>query len=126
MSALPRHLAWLTALYFVASLLHFVHNAEYLPYYPNMPASISRETVYWAWAAVTLPGAVALLLLRLQWRRAGAVLLAAYGLLGLDGLLHYTLALCSEHALAANLTIAFESLAGSALAVAAFSAFRKR
>ena len=82
--------------------------------------------MYWAWAAITLPGALALLLFRLHWRRAGAVLLAGYGLLGLGGLLHYTLALCSEHTLATNLTIAFESLAGSALAVAALSAIWMR
>jgi hypothetical protein len=45
----------------------------------------------------------------------------AYGACGLDGLLHYTLALCAEHTLATNLTIWFEVLAGSALAVASLA-----
>ncbi len=43
----------------------------------------------------------------------------AYGLLGVDGLLHYTLGLCSEHTLATNLTIWAEVLLGVTLACAA-------
>jgi hypothetical protein len=46
-------------------------------------------------------------------------LLGAYGAFGLDGLAHYTLALCSEHSLAANLTVWFEAVTGFALLVGA-------
>jgi hypothetical protein len=41
---------------------------------------------------------------------------ALYGASGLDGLAHYTLALCSEHTLATNLSIWLEAAAGVALA----------
>ena len=33
-----RPLPWLLALYGLASLAHFIHNAEYLGAYPNLPA----------------------------------------------------------------------------------------
>jgi len=45
-------------------------------------------------------------------------LIAAYGALGIDGLAHYTLALCSEHTLATNLSIWFEVLTGLSLLLA--------
>ena len=40
-------------------------------------------------------------------------------MLGVDGLLHYNLGLCSEHTLATNLTIWAEVLLGVTLACAA-------
>jgi hypothetical protein len=55
----------------------------------------------------------------------GAVLLGAYGAMGLDGLGHYTLALCSEHTLATNFTIGFEVAAGVSLLLAS-AVFTKR
>ncbi|APW44238.1 hypothetical protein [Rhodoferax saidenbachensis] len=109
----------LLAVYFIASLTHFAHNAEFIAIYPNMPAFITRETVYWAWLAVSSLGVAGLIVSRLGLHALGALLLMAYGVCGLDGLLHYTLALCTEHTLATNLTIWFEVLAGSALAVGA-------
>jgi hypothetical protein len=39
--------------------------------------------------------------------------------MGLDGLAHYTLALCSEHSVAANATIGAEAASGVALMLAA-------
>lgn len=68
-----------------------------------------------------------------QWRvlaRAGLRLLGAsglavYGLLGLDGVLHYTLALCSEHSLAMNLTIWWEVIAGLVLAAVCLRQLRR-
>jgi hypothetical protein len=42
-----------------------------------------------------------------------------YGLLGTDGLLHYTLALCSEHTFVTNATIWAEVVLGITLACAA-------
>ena len=113
---LPKPVWLLLAVYFIASLTHFAHNAEYIAYYPNMPAFITRETVYWAWLAVSSLGVAGLIVSRMGLHALGALLLMAYGACGLDGLLHYTLALCSEHTLATNLTIWFEVLAGVALA----------
>ena len=112
-------LLWaLFALYTGASLLHFAHNAEFIALYPNMPAWITREKVYLAWAAIAAVGVVGLGVVGLGWRVVGLLCLAAYGLLGLDGLGHYTLALCSEHTLAMNATIWFEVVAGCLLAAA--------
>jgi len=114
----PRHIWALLAAYFAASLLHFAHNAEFITFYPNMPAWIDRETVYLAWLAVTGLAVAGLFASRLGLPALGLVLLGAYGACGLDGLGHYTLALCSEHTLATNLTIWFEVVAGLTLAVA--------
>jgi hypothetical protein len=60
-----------------------------------------------------------LIALRFRLQRLAAVLMVAYGLLGVVGLLHYTLALCSEHTLITNLTIWAEVLLGVTLACAA-------
>ncbi len=103
------------AVYFLATLAHFAHNAEFIAFYPNMPQSLTRETVYLAWLAITAIGVAALIATRFGLPVLGAVLLAAYGAMGLDGLGHYLLALCSEHTLATNLTIGFEVVAGVAL-----------
>jgi hypothetical protein len=118
-SPFPRSLWLLVAVYTVASLAHFAHNAEYIAFYPNMPAWITRETVYQAWLGVAAVGAVGVLLGLMGWPVVGAVVVAAYGALGLDGLAHYSLALCSEHTLSANLTIWLEVIAGVALMVCA-------
>jgi hypothetical protein len=105
--------------YFVATLAHFTHNAEYIAFYPNMPAGITRETVYLAWLAIASVGIAGIVAARFGWTALGALLLVVYGALGLDGLQHYTLALCSEHTLAANVTIWLEAASGVALAIAA-------
>jgi len=115
---LPAHIWWLTLLYCAASLLHFTHNAEYIAFYPNMPAWLTRDTVYLAWLAVTSVGAVAAAFAFAGWRVAAAAALALYGCFGLDGLGHYALALCSQHTLAMNFTIWFEVTAGVMLAAA--------
>ena len=115
---LPRHVTTLLATYFAASLLHFAHNAEFIAFYPNMPAWLTRENVYLAWLAVTSVGVAGVVAARFGLGALGALLVGAYGALGLDGLAHYSLALCSEHTLAANLTIWFEAAAGLLLAVA--------
>ncbi len=119
MQRFPRYIWVLVAIYCAASLLHFAHNAEYLAFYPNMPRSITRETVYLAWLAITLPGVLGIALASIGWRALGAACLAAYGAFGLDGLGHYTLALCSQHTFAMNFSIWFEAVAGLALALAA-------
>jgi hypothetical protein len=116
---LPKHVWVLLALYGVASLVHFAHNAEYIAFYPNMPVWLTREKVYLAWVAITSVGIIGAILVIAGWRATAALFLAAYGAFGLDGLAHYTLALCSEHTLATNLSIWFEAVAGVALALSA-------
>lgn len=113
---LPKPFWALLALYFIASLTHFAHNAEFIAIYPNLPVWMTRESVYRAWLVVCIPGLLGLGLRSLGWMRSGALLLAVYGALGLAGLLHYTLALCGEHTLATNLTIWFEVVTGAVLA----------
>lgn len=109
----------LLALYCAASLVHFSHNAEYIAFYPNLPAGLTRQNVYLAWLAITGVGILGVLLLAAGWRATAALCFAAYGLLGLGGLAHYTLALCSRHTLAANMSIWFEAVTGLTLAVSA-------
>jgi hypothetical protein len=113
----PKPVWLLIGLYFLASLAHFVHNAEFIAFYPNMPLWLTREKVYLAWLAVTSVGIAAMLLGRIGLPVLGTVLLGAYGALGLDGLGHYALALCSEHTLATNFTIWSEATAGLALLI---------
>jgi hypothetical protein len=74
--------------------------------------------VYFVWLAFASVGVAGIIASRFGWSALGALLLGMYGALGLDGLQHYSLALCSEHTLAANVTIWFEAIAGIALAVA--------
>lgn len=120
---MPKHLESplpiLFLLYTAASLAHFTHNAEYIAIYPGLPVWMTRESVYLAWLAVAGVGLLAIAASFKRWQRAAALLLIAYGLLGTDGLLHYTLALCSEHTLATNLTIWAEVTLGVVLACAA-------
>jgi hypothetical protein len=102
----------LVVLYFIASLAHFTHNAEFISFYPGMPAWLTSETVYLAWLAVTSIGFVALALFRFGLPAPGVLLLGIYGAFGLDGLAHYTLGLCSEHTFLANVTIWSEATTG--------------
>ena len=118
MKTLPGWIWALVAAYFAASLAHFAHNAEYIAFYPNMPAWLTREHVYLAWLAVTGVGVLALIALRMGLHAVGVALVGLYGAFGLDGLAHYTLALCSEHTLATNVTIWSEAVSGLALLLA--------
>jgi len=123
---LSRALVVLVAVYFAASLAHFAHNAEYISIYPNMPAWLTREKVYLAWLAVTGVGVAGLGLVRFGLHALGLAVVSAYGALGLDGLAHYTLALCSAHTLATNATILFEVASGSTLMLVAAVAATRR
>ena len=115
---LPKHIQLLFLIFFTANLAHFAHNAEYIAYYPGLPVWLTREKVYLAWVAGISIGLVGLLVYRSKLKLLGLALVAAYGATGIDGLAHYTLALCSEHTLATNLTIWFEVLAGMSLLLA--------
>ncbi|ROZ63891.1 hypothetical protein [Ramlibacter sp. WS9] len=116
-SRVPQHVWAFAVLYFAASLAHFSHNAEYIAFYPNMRKGLTREQVYLVWLAITGVGAIGFAALRLRWTIVGAAFLLAYGAMGLDGLGHYWLALCSEHSIAANITIWAEAVTGVVLAV---------
>ena len=115
---LPKHIQLLVVVFFAANLMHFVHNAEYIAYYPGMPSWLTREKVYLAWVAGASIGLSGLLVYRTKLKVLGLAFVAAYGALGIEGLAHYTLALCSDHTLATNLTIWFEVLAGLSLLLA--------
>lgn len=123
--SLPRYIWALTATYFVASLAHFVHNAEYIAFYPNMPSWITREHVYLVWVGITAIGALAMLLLRLRLYALGIAVVGMYGAFGLDGLAHYTLALCSEHTFVTNVTIWAEAISGLLLLLASAVLFSR-
>lgn len=114
-SGLPKHIRNLFLVFFAANLIHFAHNAEYIAFYPGIPSWLTREKVYLAWVAGASVGLLGLLVSRTKFRALGLALIGAYGALGIDGLAHYTLALCSEHTLATNLTIWFEVSAGLGL-----------
>jgi hypothetical protein len=112
-----RALPWLLLWYCATSLLHFVHNAEYLAAYPGLPAWISRASVYGVWGGLFVLGLSGYLLYRRGHLLIGLALLAVYSALGFDGLLHYSRAPMAAHTLAMNLTIWSEvSAAAAALA----------
>jgi hypothetical protein len=94
--------------YTAASLFHYSHNAEFLNDYPNLPVWLSRGEVYSAWLAVTAIGATGYLLLRSGYHLAGLLVLALYGLLGLDGLGHYAVAPLASHTMLMNISICLE------------------
>ena len=108
-----RALPWLLGLYCAASLLHFVHNAENLADYPNLPAAITRTLVYATWGGVFLLGVAGFILFRRGHPTLGLALLAVYTGLGLDGLLHYGRASLNAHTLGMNVTIWFEVVAAA-------------
>jgi hypothetical protein len=121
-------LPWSLVAYAGASLLHFAHNAQYLAQYPNLPASWTRSEIYLAWCCVTAIGLLGYLLYRRGALRVGLGLLAIYGGLGLDGLLHYTRAPLAHHTAAMNLTVWAEAVAAGTLLinVARVAAFHVR
>ncbi len=111
----PQPLLLLAAAFLTASLAHFIHNAEYVAYYPGMPHWLTREKVCLFWLAFASPGVVAFISARLRRPRLALTFLAIYGALWLDALGHYAIALCSEHTLVASVTIWAEAVMGLAL-----------
>jgi hypothetical protein len=98
----------LLVVYGMASLLHFVHNAEFVSDYPNLPAAWSRADIYLAWVGLTVVGILGWLLLSRGYQFIGLVLLATYAAGGLDSLGHYLLAPVSAHTFTMNSTILLE------------------
>ena len=125
----PRESAWLDGLlllYVAASLLHFVHNAEYLADYPNLPTWLSRADVYLVWLALAAIGAAGWALYRFGQRLAGLLLIGTYAAFGFDGLLHYTRAPLAAHTQAMNFTIWFEVFAAGLLLTAVVASLAKK
>jgi len=110
-------LAFLLA-FAAASLVHHVHNAEFLQDYPNLPASLSRGQVYAAWLGEAAIGAAGWVLFRLNYKRIGLGAIGVYALAGFGGLGHYAVAPMSAHTLAMNATIWLEVAAAALLLVA--------
>ena len=115
----------LLLLYLAASLLHFAHNAEYLPDYPNLPAWLDRADVYLVWLGLAAVGLGGYALYRGGWRLAGLILLGVYAVFGFDGLLHYTRAPSAAHTTAMNFTIWFEVAAAGLLLCAVVASMVK-
>jgi len=101
--------------YAAASLLHHIHNAEFLADYPNMPAWLTREKVYLVWLGEASIGAAGYVLVRSGYRAAGLLLIGLYALMGFAGLDHYTVAPFSAHTATMHFTIALEVVAAAFL-----------
>ena len=109
-----------------ASLLHFVHNAEYLTDYPNLPVWLDRADVYLTWIGLAAVGAAGFALYRIGWRFAGLLLIGMYAVFGFDGLLHYTRAPIASHTAVMNFTIWLEVAAAGLLLTAVVASLTKR
>jgi hypothetical protein len=106
----------LLLVYLAASLLHFVHNAEYVQAYPNLPGWVTRSSVYGTWLGITAGGLIGYILYRfIRSRVVGLIVLCLYAAAGLDGLLHYMLAPIAAHTHGMNFTIWFEVVMASML-----------
>jgi len=124
--SVPAPLLLALALYFIASLTHFVHNAEYLHEYPNLPEWLSRGGVYLAWCAVTAIGVMGLLIYRLAAKRVGLACIVAYAALGFGGFDHYVVAPMSAHTAMMNATILFEAATAGVLLIVTVRLFGSR
>jgi uncharacterized membrane protein len=122
MNRSPRHLPALLLLlataYCLASLAHFVHNAEFLRDYPNLPPWLSRSKVYLSWLGITAIGVIGICFARTRFAIIGLLLIGVYAALGFDGLGHYALAPVSAHTLTMNATIWSEVAAAALLLLA--------
>jgi len=116
--------AWVKALavllfaYAGASLIHHVHNAEFLADYPNMPGWITRPAVYAAWLCETMLGVAGYLILRRGHPVVGIGLIVVYAAFGFDAFAHYALAPAAAHTAAMNATIWLEAAAATLVFVA--------
>jgi hypothetical protein len=112
---LPKPFVVLVAAYFLTSLGHFAHNAEFICEYPNLPAWLTRAKVYASWLAITSVGLVGFILIKNKLIPAGLLLVATYAALGFDGLGHYAVAPMELHTLGSNFTILSEVAAAALL-----------
>lgn len=109
----------LLAAYAIASLLHFIHNAQYLPDYPGLPPTWTRLGVYAVWVCITVVGLCGWWLLRGGRCFIGLLVVLAYALCGLDSLGHYVVAPMSSHTVVMNASILMEVAAAAAVFIEA-------
>ena len=109
--------------YGAASLLHFIHNAQFARDYPNFPDTITALQVYGVWLIVAATGLAGYLLMRFGLKVSGLVVTAVYAGFGFNGLLHYKLAPMSDHSLAMNGTILTEVALAALLVGAVIASF---
>jgi hypothetical protein len=115
-------IAFATAAYCLASLLHFAHNAAFLDAYPNLPSSITVMSIWSVWLAITSIGVAGWLLVRANRISPGLIVIGVYACFGFDGLAHYSVASMSSHTWGMNATIWLESFtAGILLCLVAVS-----
>lgn len=126
MGSMPKFLFILLLVYAAASLVHFIHNAEFLGDYPNLPMSWSRGKVYVAWAVMTAVGAVGALLMARGYQMAGLLIITVYACFGLDSIGHYVLAPLSAHTFAMNATILLEVGSAAVLFVVVIALMARR
>ena len=119
----PRTLLVLMLAYGTASLLHFIHNAEFLRDYPGLPPSWTRAGVYLAWLGLTALGVFGWRTLSRGHQIAGSLVLACYALLGLDSLGHYVVAPVSAHTPTMHVTILTEVSTAALVLVQALKLF---
>jgi len=94
--------------YGASSLLHFIHNAQFVRDYPNFPDTITALQVYGVWLLIAATGVAGYLLMRFGLRVPGLLVTAVYAGFGFNGLLNYKLAPMSAHSFAMNSTILTE------------------
>src|SRR5471030_2748356 len=124
--SIAQDLAIFMLVYGAASLVHFVHNAEFLAEYPNLPSWLSRMDVYVAWLALTSIGVLGYALVGFGFRLLGLSVVVVYAVLGLDSLGHYVVAPMSAHTMVMNLTIVLEVTAAAVLLIKALSLMSSR
>ena len=122
----PKLLPILLIVYMTASLIHFVHNAEFLAEYPNLPTTWTHSGVYLAWVGMTVVGLAGWTLRSLGYRLLGLLVLAVYAVLGLDSLGHYVVAPFSAHTEIMNLTILLEVTAAALVLLAILQQFKQQ
>ena len=105
------------AVYCVASLTHFTHNAIFADSYPGLPASLTPLRIMSAWLLEATIGIVGYVMVRRGHPRSGLALIALYATLGFDGFAHYALAPASAHTTAMNASIWAEAIAGALLLI---------
>jgi hypothetical protein len=111
----------LMLIYGAASLIHFIHNAEFLRDYPGLPVTWTRAGVYAVWLGMTGLGIAGWLLFRSRFPSLGLLLVCVYAAIGMDSLGHYVVASFSAHTAMMNLTILLEVTAAAAVLATALT-----
>jgi hypothetical protein len=107
-SAFQQRLNFLMLAFAAASLIHFIHNAEFINDYPGLPKNWTTKGVYAAWLGMTLFGFFAWWLTQTKLKTLGLKFVMLYAVCGLDSLGHYWVAPFSAHRAMMNLTILLE------------------